>query len=131
MPKQPGKRTGKRVGAKMRADEPDKAAPRGFTFRGRQIEILPMGGTDRAMPGHHMATPGVRVDGLLRIDGREVAYEQTDEGVMSHEFMYQRFGTPEELAEELVRQWGTHIPEAMPMPMPHAKHRSPRKRRGG
>ena len=117
----------------MRADEPVREASRGFTFRGRQIEILPMAGTDRAMAEHHKAVPGVRVDGLLRIDGREVAYEQTEEGVFSHEFMYQRFGTPEELAEELVRQWGTNIPAppTTPMPMPHAKRGSARKRRGG
>src|SRR3954468_13483003 len=107
MPKPRGKRTSRSSRSKSRGDESAMASPRGFTFRGRQIEILPKGGTDRAMPEHHMTTPGVRVNGILRIDGREVAFEQTEEGVFSHEFMYQRFGSPEELAEELVRQWGT------------------------
>jgi len=102
-------------------------APRAKTsyqFRGRTIEIVP--------PNEHqmaMARPDKPAQGTLRIDGRDVMYEQTDEGVYSHEMMYQRFSTPEELAEELVRQWGTQIPPPAPMhmPMPRAKSRAKRR----
>lgn len=101
-----------------------------YQFRGRTIQILP--------PNMNMSQPGHQMQGTLRVDGRDVMYEQTDDGVYSHEMMYQRFSTPEELAEELVRQWGTHIPSAAPMPpMPMsapranagAKSRSSRARR--
>ena len=72
---------------------------------------------------------------MLRVDGRDVMYEQSAEGVYSHELMYQRSSTPEELAEELVRQWGPHIPAPPPisMPMPARRgaiaKRVPRRRR--
>ena len=42
----------------------------------------------------------------LFVDSRQVMYEQTEDGVLSHEAMYMVFGSPFELAEELIRQWG-------------------------
>jgi len=91
-----------------------------FQFRGRTIQIMPPSDRDLEMARH-----GKPAKGMLRVDGRDVMYEQTDEGIYSHEMMYQRFSTPEELAEELVRQWGTHIPAPAPMsmkmPIPRAK----------
>ncbi|SRR6266849_6133729 len=82
-----------------------------YTFRGRTIEVLPP--TREAKTSLRKGP----LEGKLTIDGREVAYEQTEEGIYSHEMMYARFSTPEELAEELVRQWGTNIPAPMDMPM--------------
>lgn len=99
--------------AAMHGDLPS-VAKTPYRFRGRTIEIVPQAMHHGAMPGHDHG-PG---QGMLRVDGRDVMYEQTDEGVYSHELMYQRFSTPEELAEELVRQWGTHIPAPPPMSMP-------------
>jgi len=107
---QPKKSTAEMSGMDM-ASPPASSAKAPFQFRGRTIEILPPGSHDKAM-AH--AAPGHR---MLRVDGRPVMYEQTDEGVYSHEAMYQRFSTPEELAEELVRQWGTHLPAPAPMTM--------------
>jgi hypothetical protein len=113
------------------AKQKPTSATTAYQFRGRTIEILPPGAPDTGKAPTD--APMLRT---LRVDGRDVMYEQTDEGVYSHEMMYQRFSTPEELAEELVRQWGTHIPApapmSMPMPMPRAKQaakRSPRGRR--
>lgn len=107
-----------RMGDMGSSTMPGAKAP--FQFRGRTVEIMPPSEHDVAVArkAHHPA------QGMLRIDRRDVMYEQTDEGIYSHEMMYQRFSTPEELAEELVRQWGTHIPApvAMPMPMPTAEH---------
>jgi|SRR5689334_4887615 len=86
---------------------------RSYPYRGRTIEVL-RPTRDATLPHGE----GV-LHGKLRIDGRSVDYEQNDEGVYSHEMMYMRFSTPEELAEELVRQWGTTIPKPMDM---HTQH---------
>lgn len=87
-----------------------------YQFRGRTIEIMPPSDADVAK-----ARLGSPAEGMLHVDGRMVMYEQTDEGIYSHDLMYQRFSTPEELAEELVRQWGTHVPAPVQMPMPVMK----------
>lgn len=42
----------------------------------------------------------------LLIDGQEIDIEQTESGVLSHRFMFKEFGTPFELAEELIKQAG-------------------------
>ncbi len=92
---------------------------------GRSVEVMPPSERDPA--GAHDKTPAM---GMLRIDGRDVMYEQTDEGVYSHELMYERFSTPAALAEALVRQWGSHIPPPpMPMPMSDADRGRGQKRR--
>jgi hypothetical protein len=102
------------------ASNPSPTTKTPFQFRGRSIQVMPPSARDL-----ENARQGKPAQGILRIDGREVMYEQTDEGIYSHEMMYQRFSTPEELAEELVQQWGTHIPApppmSMKMPVPGAK----------
>ena len=60
-----------------------------YVYRGRNIEVRKDDKRTR-----------------LFIDGQEVEMEQTEGGVISHSFMYKEFGTPFELAEELVKQWG-------------------------
>lgn len=60
-----------------------------YLYRGRKIEVRQRGKQQR-----------------LFIDGDEVMMEQTEEGVLSHNFMFQLFSTPYELAEELIKQWG-------------------------
>jgi hypothetical protein len=97
-----------------------------FQIGGRAVEVMPPAGHDPA--DAHDNRPAM---GMLRIDGRDVMYEQTDEGVYSHELMYERFSTPAALAEALVRQWGSHIPPPpLPMPMSEPRRRSRATRRG-
>jgi hypothetical protein len=105
--------------AAARGGQPSDEQSRSYTFRGRTIEVVP---PSRDAKTSLMKGPP---EGMLSIDGRQVAYEQTEEGVYSHEMMYARFSTPEELAEELVRQWGTSIPAPMDMSM--HDHGTPKK----
>lgn len=77
---------------KKRPSRKKKAAPTEYTYRGRPIRLEPA------------ATARAREK--LIVDGRQVPFERTAEGVTSHAFMYMVFGSPFELAEELVRQWG-------------------------
>jgi hypothetical protein len=58
----------------------------------------------------------------LFIDDLEVDMEQTENGVHSHQFMFQMFGTPFELAEELVKQWGDAKPKPVSKPPDHKHH---------
>lgn len=58
----------------------------------------------------------------LFIDDLEIEMEQTEEGVLSHQFMFKVFGTPFELAEELIKQWGTAKPGQVPQPPDHPRH---------
>jgi hypothetical protein len=58
----------------------------------------------------------------LFIDDLEIEIEQTEDGVHSHAFMFQVFGTPFELAEELVKQWGDAKPERVTKPPDHPHH---------
>lgn len=60
------------------------------TFRGRKISIQKQKGKLR-----------------LAIDGEEIPVEYTGRGYMSHAAMFQEFGSLEELAEALIRDWGT------------------------
>lgn len=76
--------------ARNRKNRPSAAAaPRSFEYRGKTIEIVPS-----------------REMSILRIDGQEIVYEQTEEGVYSHSMAHKLYGSPDELAEDLVRQWG-------------------------
>jgi hypothetical protein len=65
-------------------------------YRGRRIEVR----TDR----DKLRTDRERL--RLFIDGQEIEMEQTESGVLSHRFMFKEFGTPFELAEELIKQSG-------------------------
>ena len=61
-----------------------------FTYRGKSVEV-------------HAGEHGC----CVVIDGDLVEYTIEPDGIYSHDLAYQKFGTPEELAEELIRQWGT------------------------
>jgi hypothetical protein len=90
-----------------------EAQPTRYIFRGRIIEVDHPGEYRLQLVQRHG-----RIEGVVKIDGREVMYEQTAEGVHTHEYMFRRFSTPEELAEALVQDWGTSTPSPESMP-PH------------
>ena len=58
----------------------------------------------------------------LFIDDQEVEMEETESGVHSHAFMFKEFGTPFELAEELIKQWGAAEMKSDQPPPPHPHH---------
>lgn len=59
----------------------------------------------------------------LEVDGREIHLEQDEAGVIAHhEMPFVRFGSPEELAEELIRQQGTAEIEWTPPKGGHGPH---------
>jgi len=76
-----------------------------YVYRGRKIEVRKDDERQR-----------------LFIDDQEVEMEQTENGVLSHEFMFQLFGTPFELAEELIKQWGGAKIERAQKPSDHPHH---------
>jgi hypothetical protein len=80
-----------------------------YTYRGRQIEIKKGGEKDSF---------GRETVELL-IDGHAIELEQSEHGVSSHALMFREFSTPQELAEELVKQWGSAKPEPV---SPHRHH---------
>ena len=75
---------------------------RTFSYRGKSVEI-------------HAAEKGC----CVVIDGERVDYVVDDDGVYSHELAYQKFGSPEELAEEVIRQWGQAKVARTPVPHDH------------
>lgn len=83
----------------------DSAEQIEYVYRGRKIEVRKDGERQR-----------------LFIDDHEVEMEQTENGVLSHEFMFQVFGTPFELAEELIKQWGGAKIERTQKPPDHPHH---------
>lgn len=64
-----------------------------YEYHGREVEI-------------ERGDEGTR----LRIDGVEIDVEVRESGVVSHAFMFKEFSTVYDLAEELIRQWGTATP---------------------
>ena len=57
-------------------------------------------------------------DKMVLVDGVPVHFERSEEGVYAHmEATYRIYGSPEELGEDLIRQWG----EAQIMRHPHRK----------
>lgn len=93
----------------------EQRSPKGqlqWTYMGRQIDLSQAKGKYR-----------------LLIDGREIHMEQRESGVISHEFTFMEFGSPQELAEALIRQWGTAKIDFTPMSpdaQAHAGHMGPR-----
>jgi hypothetical protein len=75
---------------------------RTFNYRGKSVEV-------------HAAEKGC----CVVIDGERVDYVVDDDGVYSHELAYQKFGSPEELAEEVIRQWGQAKVARTPVPHDH------------
>lgn len=73
-----------------------------FTYRGRSVEI-------------NAGDVGCCVE----IDGERVDYVVDPDGIYSHDLAFQKFGSPEELAEELIRQWGQAKIQRTPVPHDH------------
>lgn len=73
-----------------------------FNYRGRSVEI-------------HAGDVGCCVE----IDGERVDYVVDADGIYSHDMAYQKFGSPEELAEEVIRQWGQARIKRTPVPLDH------------
>ena len=73
-----------------------------FSYRGKSVEI-------------HAGDVGCCVE----IDGERVDYVVEPDGIYSHDLAYQKFGSPEELAEELIRQWGQARIKRTPVPHDH------------
>jgi hypothetical protein len=65
---------------------------------------------DGQLRGHRyrVERPRGRREGTrLFIDDEEIVLEEYEGGVMSHDIAFKMYGSPEELAEDLIRQWGT------------------------
>jgi hypothetical protein len=73
-----------------------------FTYRGRSVDV-------------HAGEHGC----CVVIDGERVDYMVEPDGIYSHEMAYQKFGSPEELAEEVIRQWGQAKIDRTPVPHDH------------
>jgi hypothetical protein len=59
----------------------------------------------------------------LSIDGEEIPVEDTGRGFITHANMFKEYGSLEELAQDLVKQWGTAKIEHSKVPDPsHHKH---------
>jgi hypothetical protein len=81
---------------------------REYQYRGRSIVIQETGDLRRGDDMREVAgATDVRVQPKLAIDGRDVPVEKSEGGYLSHDFMFKEFGTLDELAEELIRQWGS------------------------
>jgi hypothetical protein len=81
--------------------EPD-ARTSTFSYRGKSVEV-------------HAGEHGC----CVVIDGERVDYVVEPDGIYSHEMAYQKFGSPEELAEEVIRQWGQAKIARTPVPHDH------------
>ena len=84
------------------------AGGREYQYRGQRIAIqdapdMPRDGGERqaAVASRQEVQP------KLAINGREVPVERTEGGYLSHDFMFKEYGTLDEMAEDLIRQWGT------------------------
>jgi hypothetical protein len=73
-----------------------------FTYRGKSVEV-------------HGGEKGC----CVVIDGERIDYMIEPDGIYSHEMAYQKFGSPEELAEEVIRQWGQAKIARTPVPHDH------------
>lgn len=103
--KSPTARTATAEGGRSAAAEHKHEAGskrRSFSYRGRSVEI-------------HAGDVGCCVE----IDGERVDYVVDADGVYSHDLAYQKFGSPEELAEEVIRQWGQAKIKRTPVPHDH------------
>jgi hypothetical protein len=56
----------------------------------------------------------------ITIDGEEVHYEESEDYIYSHEMAFRHYGSREELAQDIARQWGTAKIEHG-RPHPHEK----------
>jgi hypothetical protein len=88
-------RKSKSTGKRAARQDTQPAATQEFSYRGRKIEVRR---SRHGGGGSHLT---------LLIDGKEIEIEETEDGVMSHNNMFQVYGSPFELAEDLIRQWGS------------------------
>ena len=82
------------------------------TYRGRAIEVH--------RRGEHWAPDERAFATRLHIDGKEITIERTELGYNSHDSMFKVYGSPFELAEDLIRQWGDA--EVRPAAHPGSPH---------
>jgi hypothetical protein len=91
------------AGSRQPNREEDAVERTEYMYRGRKIEVQ---GRKREDHGREIERHGDHEGRRLFIDGQEIAIEETENGVLSHAFMFKEFGTPAELAEALIQQWG-------------------------
>jgi hypothetical protein len=70
----------------------EKTSRNTYEYRGRSISTKP--GKDKGST-------------ILTIDDKEVRCYETESGVTCDDAMYMEFGSTQELAEHLIKQWGT------------------------
>lgn len=81
-----------------------------FSYRGRSVEV-------------NAGDTGC----CVVIDGERIDYVVDDDGIYTHDMAYQKFGSPEELAEEVIRQWGQAKIARTPAPLDHGSGHQPRR----
>ena len=97
--------------AKRENDGLEKGSTRQSTYRGRRIEVVRAPAALRT---------GEKTPSRLYVDGREIEFEETEDGVMSHQSMFKVYSSPFELAEDLIKQWGER--EIQPADHPNHDH---------
>jgi hypothetical protein len=85
--------------AKRENDQLENGSRRESSYRGRRIEVV-------GDPAAGLRVGGKKATSRLYIDGREIEFEETEDGVMSHQSMFKVYSSPFELAEDLIKQWG-------------------------
>src|SRR3981081_1213332 len=81
---------------------------REYQYRGQRIVIQDAGDVRRG-DDERKAADATVVEGQpkLTINGREVPVERSEGGYLTHDFMFKEYGTLDEMAEDLIRQWGS------------------------
>ena len=95
-----------------------ESGPEVSSYRGRNIEVF---------RGEPFAEGERGAAVRLVIDGKEISIERTEHGYMTHENMFRIYGSPHELAESLIRQWG----DAEIRPSTHRDHPHDHEEGGG
>lgn len=108
MPKETNRRRRHRTASpEKEGQRPDKTV-----YRGHTIEVD--AGRERALTKEDASV-------RLRIDGNEIPVERAEDGFLSHASMFKVYGSPYELAEDLIRQWGE---AEISVSEPHSGHGS-------
>ena len=101
--------------AKSQNDRLESGSRRESVYRGRRIEVVRATADDRAA--------GRRGASKLLVDGQEIEFEETEDGVTSHHNMFKVYSSPFELAEDMIKQWGER--EIRPADRPDHPHHDP------
>jgi hypothetical protein len=81
---------------------------REYQYRGQRIVIQDAGEARRGDDVRTAAdVTAAERQPKLTINGREVPIERTEGGYLSHDLMFKEYGTLDEMAEDLIRQWGS------------------------